>query len=88
MFYAHANNFFDLNIKRKCEKYQNIYTMILIITLKPSVKVQENLKCNFFFNLFQGQKLNNEKTKNTLIQQLNKFFYIGGKIIFLQFKNL
>jgi hypothetical protein len=42
----------------------------------------------FFFNLFQGQKLNNEKTKNALVQQLNKFFYIRGKKVFLQFKSL
>jgi hypothetical protein len=42
----------------------------------------------FIFYLFQGQKLNNEKTKNALVQQLNKFFYIRGKKVFLQFKSL
>ena len=52
-------------------------------TIKP--KMQTLI---FIFYLFQGQKLNNEKTKNALVQQLNKFFYIRGKKVFLQFKIL
>jgi hypothetical protein len=40
----------------------------------------------FIFYLFQGQKLNNEKTKNALVQQLNKFFYIRGKKVFYNLK--